>query len=86
MGDCMGLFSKLKDVFKTKEKNNDEVKKYEKGLTKSRENFVSKLKSLSKTDLSKLQYPPNISYGYLLYMKREYLKPDYDPDAELVKH
>ena len=47
MGDCMGLFSKLKDVFKTKEKNNDEVKKYEKGLTKSRENFVSKLIGLT---------------------------------------
>ena len=51
-----------------------------------KENFISKLKTLSKTDLSKIQYPPNISYGYLLYMKREYLKPDYDPDAEIVKH
>ena len=33
MGDCMGLFSKLKDVFKTKEKSNDEVKKYANKIT-----------------------------------------------------
>ena len=54
----MGFFNKIKDMFKTdvnkeevlneevKEKNND-VKVYEKGLTKSREGFVSKLANLT---------------------------------------
>lgn len=48
----MGLFDKLKKTFKkennnviTKEdkKNNEEIKIYDKGLTKTRDNFVSKL-------------------------------------------
>ncbi len=53
----MGLFDKLKNIFKkdeTKEENTveekqvqEEVKIYEKGLTKSRENFVSKLINLT---------------------------------------
>ena len=43
----MGLFDKIKNVFQKEEKvketeTQEEVKVYEKGLTKSRENFVSK--------------------------------------------
>ena len=49
----MGLFNKIKNIFKTEEKTiNKEEKKdieiYEKGLAKSRENFVSKLANLTK--------------------------------------
>ncbi len=49
----MGFFSKIKNVFQNEEKNkNQDVKKevqvYEKGLTKTRENFVSRLASLTK--------------------------------------
>ena len=48
----MGLFDKIKNVFQKEEKvketeTQEEVKVYEKGLTKSRENFVSKLIQLT---------------------------------------
>ncbi|MBE6157848.1 MAG: signal recognition particle-docking protein FtsY [Firmicutes bacterium] len=55
----MGFFNKIKDMFKNdsvkeevldnkvEEKSNDDVKVYEKGLTKSREGFVSKLANLT---------------------------------------
>ena len=42
----MGLFNKIKEVFKTKEKEentNSEIKKYDTGLEKTRKEFVSKL-------------------------------------------
>jgi len=49
----MGLFDKIKKVFQTNEKEEKEsvkesVKVYEKGLTKTRENFVSRLVNLTK--------------------------------------
>lgn len=45
----MGLFNNIKSIFKKNEvKNDDEVKLYEEGLTKSRESFVSRLSLLSK--------------------------------------
>ena len=46
----MGIFDKFKNVFNKKEEDKnkqDEIKIYEKGLTKSRENFVSKLINLT---------------------------------------
>ncbi len=51
----MGMFDKLKNIFKNteapktkeEEKKQQEVKIYEKGLTKSRNNFVSRLAGLS---------------------------------------
>ena len=45
----MGLFSKFKDIFKTKEKEektSQEIKKYDTGLEKTRNEFVSKLNLL----------------------------------------
>ena len=42
----MGLFDKLKNVFKGKEKNSEELAVYDKGLEKTREDFVSKLNVL----------------------------------------
>ena len=45
----MGLFNKLKNIFSNKkeeEKTNEEVKKYDKGLEKTRTEFVSKLNML----------------------------------------
>lgn len=45
----MGLFNKIKNVFKTKEKeevNNEEIKKYDTGLEKTRNEFVSQLNLL----------------------------------------
>ena len=39
----MGLFNKLKDIFKSKEKEekiSEEVKKYDEGLEKTRNEFV----------------------------------------------
>ena len=55
MGDIMGFFNKIKSMFKQEDNNienkdtteNKNIKKYEKGLTKSREGFVSKLVSLT---------------------------------------
>ena len=43
----MGLFGNIKNLFK-KEKRDEDVKVYEEGLSKSRENFVSKLANLTK--------------------------------------
>ena len=45
----MGLFSKFKDIFKTKEKEektSEKIKKYDTGLEKTRNEFVSKLNLL----------------------------------------
>ena len=45
----MGLFNKLKNIFRNKseeEKTNEEVKKYDEGLEKTRTEFVSKLNML----------------------------------------
>ena len=44
----MGLFSKIKSVFSSKSEKVEEVKNYDTGLKKSREEFVSKLSNLSK--------------------------------------
>ena len=44
----MGIFKKLKETFsKNKQNDNNNTKIYEKGLTKSRDNFVSKLINLT---------------------------------------
>ena len=43
----MGLFDKLKNVFKSDKKKQDEVKNYDEGLKKTRREFVSKLSNLS---------------------------------------
>ena len=53
----MGLFDKLKNVFKTDKKKQEEVKNYDEGLQKTRREFVSKLSNLS------LKYK-NISEDY----------------------
>lgn len=47
----MGLFNKIKNIFNNENKKTEkkeDIKIYEKGLTKSRENFVSKLANLTK--------------------------------------
>ncbi len=46
----MGLFNKIKDIFNKEQKEQQEdnkIKKYEKGLTKTRTDFVSKLINLT---------------------------------------
>ena len=43
----MGVFDKLKNVFKSDKKKQDEVKNYDEGLKKTRREFVSKLSNLS---------------------------------------
>ena len=43
----MGLFDKLKNVFKNDKKKQEEVKNYDEGLKKTRKEFVSKLSNLS---------------------------------------
>ena len=51
MGDIMGLFSKVKNMFSKPQDKEEEkvVEKYDNGLKKSREEFVSKLSNLSNT-------------------------------------
>lgn len=44
----MGLFSKLKNVFKKETKEDKSIETYEKGLSKTRRSFVNKLADLSK--------------------------------------
>ncbi len=44
----MGLFSKLKNVFKKETKEDKSISTYEKGLSKTRRSFVNKLADLSK--------------------------------------
>ena len=43
----MGLFDKIKNVFKNDNKKQEEVKNYDEGLAKTRVEFVSKLSNLS---------------------------------------
>jgi len=43
----MGLFDKIKNVFKNDKKKEEEVKNYDEGLKKTRREFVSKLSNLS---------------------------------------
>ena len=43
----MGLFDKLKNVFKNDKKKQEEVKNYDEGLQKTRKEFVSELSNLS---------------------------------------
>ena len=43
----MGLFDKLKNVFKNDKEKQEEVKNYDEGLQKTRREFVSKLSNLS---------------------------------------
>ena len=45
----MGLFGNIKNLFKKSEIKNEDIKVYEKGLSKSRENFISKLSLLTKS-------------------------------------
>ena len=48
MGDFMGIFDRIKKSFKKDVKeDNTEVKLYDKGLSKSRDNFVSKLVNIT---------------------------------------
>lgn len=42
----MGLFNKFKQIFKKEEKNEEEIKAYDKGLEKTRKEFVSELSFL----------------------------------------
>ena len=57
----MGIFDKIKNTFRKNEKeeindvSSNEIKIYNQGLTKSRENFVSKL-VINKTTTSRLPY------------------------------
>ena len=44
----MGIFSKIKSVFSFKKEEKQEVENYDKGLEKSRKEFVSQLSNLSK--------------------------------------
>ena len=44
----MGIFSKIKNIFKEKKESPKELENYDKGLKKSRHEFVSKLSNLSK--------------------------------------
>ena len=43
----MGLFDKLKNIFKSDKNKQEEVKNYDEGLQKTRKEFVSKLSNLS---------------------------------------
>ena len=44
----MGIFSKIKNIFGNKEVKTEEIKNYDTGLKKSRDEFVSQLSNLSK--------------------------------------
>jgi len=46
--------------------------------------FLFQLKKLSKLDLTKIRYHPNIGYGFHLYQNQEFLKPDYNPDIDVL--
>ena len=45
--------------------------------------FIFKLRKLSKYDFSKARYHPNIGFGFYLFQRQEFLKPNYDPDVDL---
>lgn len=47
-GEQMGLFDKFKQIFKTDDSSNVEVQVYDKGLEKTRNDFVSKLNLLNR--------------------------------------
>ena len=46
--------------------------------------FLFQLKKLSKLDLTKIKYHPNIGYGFHIYQNQEFLKSDYDADGDVM--
>ena len=48
------------------------------------DNFISKLKSVSSIDLSKINYNQNFMFGYHIFKNKDFLKKDYNPDIDLL--
>ena len=75
----MGLFEKLKATFK--KNNNTELKEYETGLTKTREEFVSKLNVLGIkfTKINNEYFDERLKSGHQM------LESDGDPNEKKVR-
>ena len=48
-----------------------------------KQNFIFDLRKASSYDLSKIRYHPNIGIGNHIYLQKEFLKKNYDPDMDL---
>jgi hypothetical protein len=48
-----------------------------------KQDFLFKIKKLSKLDLNKVRYHPNIGFGFYIYQKNEFMKDSYDPDIDI---
>jgi hypothetical protein len=45
--------------------------------------FLFKIKKLSNLDLSKIRYHPNLAYGFYIFQRQDFLKPNYEPDIDI---
>jgi thiol-disulfide isomerase/thioredoxin len=45
--------------------------------------FLFKIKKLSKMDLAKVRYHPNLAYGFYIFQRQDFLKPNYEPDIDI---
>jgi hypothetical protein len=45
--------------------------------------FLFKIKKLSKFDLNKARYHPNIGFGFYIFQRNEFMKDNYDPDLDI---
>lgn len=48
-----------------------------------KQDFLFKMKKLSKLDLNKVRYHPNIGFGFYIFQKNEFMKDTYDPDLDI---
>jgi hypothetical protein len=45
--------------------------------------FLFKIKKLSNFDLAKIRYHPNLAFGFYLFQRQDFLKPNYEPDIDI---
>ncbi len=67
-------------LFVKKSKDNDKI---EQMIPLEKTEFISAIKRYSRYNLSKLNYHPNLMYGFINYQRKEFAKRDYDADVDL---
>ena len=73
-GEIMGIFGKIKNLFK-KEDEEEQVKKYDEGLSKTRKNFVEKILNINNPNTGIKTYSLIILFiifiSYLIFKKKK---------------
>ena len=60
-----------------------DCKKIELIVPLEKNEFVFKLKKYSLFNLDKIKYHPNLMFGFIVYNKKEFSEPGYDPDLDV---